>query len=371
MAPELIIPADLLPADGRFGCGPSKVPAAAVAALAERGRDLLGTSHRKPGVRGQVARLRRGIAELFSVPEGHEVLVANGGATAFWDMAVHGLIVERSRHEVFGEFSSKFAAAASKAPWLGDPQLVEAPYGQRPEPRATGEGVDVVALTHNETSTGVVADVLRPEGDALVLVDATSAAGGVAVDVAQADVYYYSPQKGLASEGGLVIAIASPAALARSDEVAGSGRYIPTILDLTTMVDNSRQEQTYNTPSITSIFLAAEQVDAMNEEGGLDAVAKRCTARAEEFYAWAEAREWASPFVEDPTARSPVVATIDLDGVAADDVNAVLRANGIVDTDSYRKLGRNQLRIGMFPAVDTADLEAYRACVDWIVERLA
>ncbi|HEX9765222.1 MAG TPA: phosphoserine transaminase [Nitriliruptorales bacterium] len=370
MAPDLSIPADLLPADGRFGCGPSKVPAAAVAALAARGTDLLGTSHRQPAVRQQVARLRRGVADLFSIPDGHEVLIANGGATAFWDMAAHGLIRRRSRHESFGEFSSKFAAAAARAPWLEDPDLVEAPPGQRPSVRATGEGVDVVGLTHNETSTGVATEILRPSGDALVLVDATSGAGGLPVDVAETDVYYFSPQKGLAAEGGLVIAIASPAALERIDEIAASGRYVPAFLDLATVVDNSRKEQTYNTPSIATIFLAAEQVDAMNAEGGLETVAKRCAARAESFYAWALERPWAAPFVTDPDARSAVVATIDLDGVSADDVNAVLRANGIVDTDSYRKLGRNQLRIGMFPAVDTDDLEAYRACVDWIVERL-
>ena len=370
MAPQLTIPGDLLPADGRFGCGPSKVPASAVAALAAHGTDLLGTSHRQSAVKGQVERLRTGIADLFSLPAGYEVVVANGGATAFWDMATFGLIRQRSRHESFGEFSSKFATAVARTPWLDDPDLVEAPAGERPMPRASGEDVDVVALTHNETSTGVATAVVRPDGDALVLVDATSAAGGLPVDIADADVYYFSPQKGLAGDGGLVIAIVSPRALDRIEEIATSGRHIPAFLDLATIVDNSRKQQTYNTPSIATILLAAEQVDALLAEGGLDAVATRCATRAQSFYAWAEDRPWANPFVREAAARSAVVATIDLDGVSADDVNGVLRANGIVDTDSYRKLGRNQLRIGMFPAVDTSDLEAYRACVDWIVERL-
>ena len=370
MASELTIPDDLKPSDGRFGCGPSKVRSEAVAALADVADDLLGTSHRKPTVKREVARLQEGLTELFRVPEGYEVVLANGGATAFWDMATFGLIRQRSRHESFGEFSSKFAAAVAHAPWLDDPDVVEAPAGERPTPRASGEGVDAVALTHNETSTGVATEIVRPPGEALVLVDATSAAGGLPVAVSETDVYYFSPQKGLAGEGGLVIAIVSPAALARIEEIAASSRHIPAFLDLATIVENSRKQQTYNTPSITSIVLAAEQVDGMRAEGGLDTVAKRCAVRAQSFYAWAEERPWAMPFVRDAAARSAVVATIDLDGVSADDVNAVLRANGIVDTDSYRKLGRNQLRIGMFPAVDTSDLEAYRACVDWIVERL-
>ena len=375
---DITIPADLLPADGRFGCGPSKVPVTALDALAMTGRELLGTSHRKARVKDQVARLRRGMAELFSLPDGYEVVLAPGGATAFWEMAAFGLVQQRARHYVFGEFSSKFAKATAKAPWLGDPDVVEAEVGTRPTPSPATD-VDVQALTHNETSTGVMMDVERPGSpgstpsgdDALVLVDATSGAGGLPVDPSAFDAYYFSLQKGFASEGGLAVALLSPAAIERVASIAASDRYVPTFFDLTTAIDNSRKDQTYNTPAISTVFLAAETVDWMNAEGGLDAMVELGRAKADHLYGWAEKRDWATPFVADAAARSLVVATIDLDdSVSADDVNAALRANGILDTDAYRKLGRNQLRVGMFPTVDLSDLQAYTACVDHVVEQL-
>jgi phosphoserine aminotransferase len=365
------IPTDLLPADGRFGCGPSKVRPEALAALAATGPDLLGTSHRKARVKDQVARLRRGMADLFSLPDGHEVLLTAGGATAFWEMAAFGIVQRRSRHYSFGEFSSKFAAVTAGAPFLDDPEVIEASVGSRPA-TSPAPDCDVQALTHNETSTGVMMDIVRPDDDALVLVDATSGAGGLPVDPAAFDAYYFSLQKGFGSEGGLAVVLASPALIERIERIGASDRWIPTFLSLTTAVTNSRQDQTYNTPAIATVFLAAETVDWMNAEGGLDAMVTGCRAKADHVYGWAEQRDWATPFVTDPDARSLVVATIDLDdAVSADDVNAALRANGILDTDSYRKLGRNQLRIGMFPAVDLADLQAYTACVDHVVANLA
>ena len=368
---DLLLPDDLKPRDGRFGCGPSKVPSAALARLAEVGDDLLGTSHRKPRVKDQVRRLQEGLRELFSLPQDHEVLLTLGGATAFWDAAAFGLVERRARHYVFGEFSSKFAKATAAAPWLEDPEVVEGEFGQAPSVAPAAEGVDVQALTHNETSTGVMQQVQRVD-DALVLVDATSGAAGLPVEVSQFDAYYFSLQKGLASEGGLTVALLSPAAVERIERIAASERYVPTFLDLATALDNSRKHQTYNTPSVSTVFLAAEQVDWCNETfGGLDGVVAAQREKSAVVYEWAQARDWASPFVTDADARSLVVATIDLDAeVSADEVNAVLRANGILDTDAYRKLGRNQLRIGMFPAVDRDDLEAYTACVDWIIERL-
>ena len=367
---DLAIPADLLPADGRFGCGPSKVRPEAVARLAEVAPTLLGTSHRKPAVKGQVGRLREGLAGLFGAPDGYEVLVTVGGATAFWEAAAFGLVQQRSRHYVFGEFSGKFAKATAAAPWLDAPDVVEATPGTRPQASAA-EGCDVQAFTHNETSTGVMQDPQRLD-DALVVVDATSGAGGLPVDLADTDVYYFSLQKGFASEGGLVCAFLSPRAIERIEAIAASDRYVPTFLDLATALDNSRKDQTYNTPSVSTVFLAAEQVDWMRASyGDLDGVVAAQRAKADHLYGWASDRDFASPFVTDVDARSLVVATIDLDeAVSADQVNAVLRANGVLDTDAYRKLGRNQLRVGMFPAIDAADLVAYTACVDWIVERL-
>jgi phosphoserine aminotransferase len=371
VAPELTIPAELLPADGRFGCGPSKVRPDAVTKLAEVAGTLLGTSHRKPAVKREVQRLQESMADLFGLPDGYEVLLTLGGATAFWESAAFGLVERRSRHYTFGEFSSKFAKATAAAPWLEDPDVVAADPGTRPEASAAPEGVDVQAFTHNETSTGVMQEPVRTD-DALVLVDATSGAGGLPVDLTRTDVYYFSLQKGFASEGGLTVALVSPAAIERIGSIAASGRYVPTFLDLKTALDNSRQHQTYNTPSVSTVFLAAEQVDWMRTTfGDLDGVVAAQRAKADHVYRWAIDRPWASPFVTVEAARSLVVATIDLDDVVqADDVNAVLRANGVLDTDAYRKLGRNQLRIGMFPAVDAADLEAYTASVDWVVQEL-
>ncbi|HSK24838.1 MAG TPA: phosphoserine transaminase [Egicoccus sp.] len=369
--PDLVIPADLLPADGRFGCGPSKVRPQALARLAEVGDQLLGTSHRQARVKDQVRRLQQGLGTLFGAPDGYEVLLTVGGATAFWDAAAFGLVEQRARHYVFGEFSGKFAAATAAAPWLAAPDVVEAPAGARP--RATpAEDCDVQAFTHNETSTGVMQDPQRVD-DALVLVDATSGAGGLPVDLAQTDVYYFSLQKGFASEGGLLAAFVSPDATERIAAISAGDRYVPAFLDLTTALDNSRKHQTYNTPGVATVFLAAEQVDWMIETfGGLDGVVAEQRRKSDAIYGWADARAWATPFVADVDARSLVVATIDLDDtISADEVNAVLRANGILDTDAYRKLGRNQLRVGMFPAVDRADVEAYTACVDHVVERLA
>jgi phosphoserine aminotransferase len=370
VAPDLKIPADLLPVDGRFGSGPSKVPPGAMGRLATVGADLLGTSHRKPPLKDLVKRLQDGLGQLFTLPDGYEVVLANGGATAFWEMAAFGLIDRASQHYVFGEFSSKFAKAADAAPWLADPVEVVADFGARPTLVANAD-VDVQALTHNETSTGVKMDVRRPDDDALVVVDATSGAGGLPVDLTQTDVYYFSLQKGFASEGGLVVAICSPRAIERIEKIRATDRYIPTFLDLLTAVENSRKSQTYNTPAVSTLFLAAEQVDAMNAHGGLDAAVAGCRAKADHVYGWADDRAWASPFVAEADARSEVVATIDLDdAVGADDINAILRSNGVLDTDSYRKLGRNQLRIAMYPAITLEDIQAYTDSVDWVVDRL-
>lgn len=365
----LSLPPDLLPRDGRFGSGPSKVRPESLARLAEIGDGILGTSHRQARVKDQVARLSSGLRDLFRAPESYELLLAVGGATAFWESLAFGFIEHRSRHYAFGEFSGKFANVTRAAPWLDDPDVLTAPPGERPELRPA-PGCDVQAVTHNETTTGVVQPVRRID-DALVVVDATSAAGALSVDLEQADAYYFSLQKSFASDGGLTAAFVSPAGVARIEAVAASDRYIPTFLDLQTALDNSRKNQTYNTPAVATVVLAAEQVDWMLATfGDLDGVAAEQDRKASLIYGWAEERAWARPFVADPAARSAVVATIDLDdSVSADDINATLRANGILDTDAYRKLGRNQLRVAMFPAIDRADLEAYTACVDWIVER--
>jgi phosphoserine aminotransferase len=366
---DIIVPDELRPADGRFGSGPSKVPQEAVARLAAAAPTLLGTSHRKPAVKDLVRRIRAGLAAYFGLPDGYEVVLGNGGATAFWDVAVHTLIAERSAHAVFGEFSSKFAAATAAAPFLGDPVVVEADPGTHPRLDAVAD-VDAYALTHCETSTGVAMPVRRP-GPGLVLVDATSAAGGIAFDPAEADAYYFSPQKGFASEGGLWLALLSPAAIARLHDVQASGRYVPASLDLAIALDNSRADQTYNTPAIATLFLLAEQVDALNAAGGLAAVAAACRAKADVLYAWAAASDYATPFVADPAQRSPVVCTIDLaDSVPADAVNAALRSNGILDTDAYRKLGRNQLRVAVFPAVDADDVRRLTGAVDHVAAAL-
>ena len=333
---------------------------------------LLGTSHRRPPVKRLVARVREEVASLLDLPDGYEVVLGNGGTTAFWDTAAFGLIRQRSRHASFGEFSSKFVTVARRAPWLNEPSVAEAPPGSAPVLSAEA-GIDAYALTHNETSTGVLAPVVRPPGadpDALVLVDATSAAGGAPVDPGEFDVYYFAPQKCFASDGGLWLAAMSPAALERVAEIAASDRYVPAFLDLGIAVENSRLEQTYNTPAIATLILLAEQLDWMNTSGGLAWSAARSATSAAHLYGWAEARDFTTPYVADPALRSPLVATIDFDGVDADTIAKVLRANGIVDTESYRKLGRNQLRIAMYPAVDPDDVVALTHCIDFIVDRL-
>ena len=365
------IPTALLPEDGRFGCGPSRVSSAALEELTRLGRTVLGTSHRQEPVRAEVRALREGLHALLGAPADHEVLVTVGGATAFWDAAVFGLVERSSQHYVFGEFSGKFASAVRSAPWLADPVVVKAEPGSRPLPVAAPAEVDVHAWTHNETSTGVMQDVRRLD-DALVVVDGTSAAGGLPVDLSQVDVYYFSLQKGFASDGGVVVAIVSPRAIERIERIGASGRYVPAFLDLGLVLENSRKDQTYNTPAIATVVMARVQVERMlAAHGSLDGVVAAQREKADHLYTWAEARSWARPFVSDPEARSLVVATVDLEDVDADQVNATLRANGIVDTDAYRKLGRNQLRIGMFPAVPLADLQAFTACVDHVVGQLA
>ncbi|SHF71140.1 phosphoserine transaminase [Geodermatophilus nigrescens] len=367
------IPADLLPADGRFGCGPSKVRPEALQALASDGAGLMGTSHRQAPVKSLVAQVREGLGELFSLPEGYQVVLGNGGSTAFWDVATFGLVRRRSAHGTYGEFSAKFASAIAEAPFLEEPVVAAAAPGSLALPEGQ-PGVDAYAWAHNETSTGVMAPVVRPAGaddDALVLVDATSGAGGLPVDVAQADVYYFAPQKSFASDGGLWIALMSPAALARVAEITASGRWIPGFLDLATAVDNSAKDQTYNTPAVATLFLLADQVRWMLGLGGLDGAVARSRESSGRLYGWAEASPYATPFVADPAHRSLVVGTVDLDGsVDAAAVARTLRANGVVDVEPYRKLGRNQLRVGMFPAVDPDDVSALTACVDFVVERL-
>ena len=366
----LTIPRDLLPADGRFGSGPSKVRPEAVRALASVAESYLGTSHRQKTVREQVRRLRDGIAELFRLPDGYEVVLSNGGTTAFWDAATFGLIRNRAQFASFGEFGAKFATAAADAPFLGEPTVHTAPPGTTAALVAE-EGVDVYATPHNETSTGVVAPIAGVAGadeGSLLLVDATSAAGAIEVDLAQTDVYYFAPQKVFAADGGIWLALMSPAALARISEIRASGRYLPAFLDLGTAVEQSRLQQTYNTPALATIFLAAEQVEWILGHGGLAWAAKRSAESAAILYGWADRAPLATPFVADPALRSPVVATIDFDpSVDAAALAATLRANGIVDTEPYRKLGRNQLRIAMFPAVDPADIEALTACIDYVL----
>ena len=367
---NLTIPAELKPADGRFGCGPSKVRWEQVAALADKGAAVLGTSHRQPPVKALVRRLREGLSELFGLPEGYEVVLGSGGTTAFWDAAAFGLVRERALHLSYGEFSSKFATVTRGAPFLADPVVVSSEPGDAPEPTSE-ESCDLVAWAHNETSTGVMVPVQRPDGDALVAIDATSAAGGLPMRAADVDVYYFAPQKCFASDGGLWVALCSPAALDRIAEIGSSDRWVPEFLSLTTALTNSRIDQTYNTPAVATLFLFAHQLDWMLTNGGLDWCTTRTADSSSRLYRWAETREFATPFVADPAKRSHVVGTVDFaDEVDAAAVAATLRANGIVDTEPYRKLGRNQLRVGMFPAVDPEDVTALTACVDWVVERL-
>ena len=370
--PQITIPADLLPADGRFGCGPSKVRPEAVAALVAAAPDYLGTSHRQARVQFEVGALRNGLAELLALPDGYEVLLGNGGTTSFWDAATFGLIDQRSQHLRFGEFSSKFAEAVAATPHLKEPSFLFADPGTHPLPVADPE-VDAYCLTHNETSTGVAMPLQRPEGaEGLVLVDATSAAGGLRVDVEEVDVYYFAPQKCLASDGGLWLAAVSPAGIERIERIAASDRWVPASLDLGIALENSRKDQTYNTPALATIFLANQQVDWINQQGGLEWAATRCDTSAATIYGWAEASAYATPFVADPDQRSHVVATIDLDEAVVDAnvVSKVLRANGIVDTESYRKLGRNQLRIALFPAIEPDDVAQLTRCIDHVVAAL-
>ncbi len=367
----LTIPADLMPADGRFGCGPSKVRPEQLAAVASAA-DVMGTSHRQQPVKSLVGQIRAGLRELFTLPDGYEVVLGNGGTTAFWDAAAFGLVRQRALHLTYGEFSSKFAAVTRGAPFLADPVVVSAEPGDAPQPSGDSS-CDLVAWAHNETSTGVMVPVTRPSGsgDGLVAIDATSGAGGLPVDVRDADVYYFAPQKSFASDGGLWVALMSPAALQRVREIGASDRWVPEFLSLTTAVDNSGKDQTYNTPAVATLLMFAQQIEWMLGNGGLDWATARTADSAARLYGWAEASDYAAPFVTDPAKRSHVVGTVDLDeAVDAAAVSKVLRANGIVDTEPYRKLGRNQLRIGMFPAVEPSDVEALTRCVDWVTERL-
>jgi phosphoserine aminotransferase len=369
----LTLPADLLPRDGRFGSGPSKVRPEQVEYLASLGTTVLGTSHRQAPVKNLVGAVREGISELFGLPEGYEVVLGNGGSTAFWDIAAFGLVRERAQHLSFGEFSSKFASVTHNAPFLGDSTVIKAEPGTLAAPQAEAE-VDVYAWPHNETSTGVMAPVKRVAGadeGSLVLIDATSGAGGLPVDVTESDVYYFGPQKCFAADGGLWLAVFSPAALARVDEIAATGRWVPDFFSLPTAIDNSRKNQTYNTPAVGTLALLKAQLEWINGHGGLDWAVKRTADSSGRLYDWAERTAYTTPYVADPAARSQVVATIDFsDDVDAAAVAKTLRANGVVDVEPYRKLGRNQLRVATFPAVEPDDVSALIACVEHIVERL-
>jgi phosphoserine aminotransferase len=383
---QLTIPAELKPADGRFGCGPSKVRPEALARLASEGAALMGTSHRQKPVKALVGEIRDGLRALFSAPDGYEVALGNGGATAFWDAAACGLIERRSLHLTYGEFSSKFAQVAREAPFLAEPEVIAAEPGDAPSPAQVdaapaGGGVDALAWAHNETSTGVMVPVQRPAGagEALVLIDATSGAGGLPVDVAQADAYYFAPQKSFAADGGLWVALLSPAAQERIAALAGANgiggpahpRWIPQFLSLSTALENALKDQTYNTPAVATLFLLADQIRWMLDGGGLDWCVSRTTASSTHLYEWAQRTSYTTPFVADPAKRSLVVGTIDFEeGVDAAAVAKTLRGNGIVDTEPYRKLGRNQLRVGMFPAVEPPDVQALTSCIEWVVERL-
>jgi phosphoserine aminotransferase len=372
--PDIPLPDDILPRDGRFGCGPSRIRPDAIDMLNGSAGHFLGTSHRQATVQFKVSELRNGLAEMFALPDGYEVLLGNGGTTAFWDIATFGLINDRSQHLHFGEFSSKFGKAVAAAPHLGEPEIISAEPGDHPIPVASA-GIDAYCLTHNETSTGVAMPLHRPAGadeNALVLVDATSAAGGLRFNPSETDVYYFAPQKCLASDGGLWLAACSPRAIERIEQIAASDRWVPAFFDLGIALENSRKDQTYNTPALTTLFLAAEQVRWINENGGLEFSAGRCDRSAATIYEWAEAHPLATPFVTAPEKRSHVVATIDFDeSVDAATVAAVLRDNGILDTEPYRKLGRNQLRVALFPAIDPEDVAALTLCIEYVIEQLA
>ena len=364
------LPSEFIPGDGRFGCGPSKVRPEQIQAIVDGSESVIGTSHRQPAVKNVVGSIREGLSDLFSLPEGYEIILSLGGATAFWDAATFGLIEKKSGHLSFGEFSSKFAKASKLAPWLDEPEIVTAETGDAPAPQAF-EGADVIAWAHNETSTGAMVPVLRPEGSegSLVAIDATSGAGGLPVDINNADVYYFSPQKCFASDGGLWLAAMSPAALERIEKINASDRFIPEFLNLQTAVDNSLKNQTYNTPAVATLLMLENQVKWMNSNGGLDGMVARTTASSSALYNWAEAREETSPYVADAAKRSLVVGTIDFDdSIDAAVIAKILRANGILDTEPYRKLGRNQLRIGMFPAIDSTDVEKLTGAIDFILD---
>jgi len=365
-----VIPASIRPSDGRFGSGPSKVRPEQVEALARVGSSLLGTSHRQPAVVGLVSRVRNALSELFELPEGYEVLLGNGGATAFWDAACFGLVDQKALHLVYGEFTRKFADCTNSAPFLDDSLVIEASPGDAPAP-VSDPSADIIAWAQNETSTGVMVPVVRPAdaGDSLVIIDGTSAAGGLPLDASQSDVYYFAPQKGLASDGGLWLALASPAAIERIESIAASGRWTPPFLSLKIALDSSRKDQTYNTPAIATLFMLAEQLDWMNDLGGLAGCVARTTRSSDYLYGWADASHYAEPFVADIAKRSLVVGTIDLDdSIDGDRVASVLRSNGILDVEPYRKLGRNQLRVAIFPAIEPSDVEALTACIDWVVD---
>ena len=371
---DITIPSDLLPVDGRFGAGPSRIRSEQMSALAAVGGSLMGTSHRQKPVKAQVARVRVGLGELFSLPEGYEVVLGNGGSTAFWEIATFSLIRDRAQFLTFGEFGSKFASSAKAAPFLGEQSVIKSETGDAPT-FAPEPGIDAYCTPHNETSTGVAVTPKRPAGidaDALVMIDATSGAGGLAVDISETDVYYFAPQKCFGSDGGLFIAIMSPKAIARAEEIKASGRYIPAFLDLMTAIENSRLDQTYNTPSIATLFLMGEQIDWFNSNGGLKWCTERTAESANALYDWAEASSFASPYVTDPAKRSHVVATIDFDeSIDATVIAKVLRANGIVDTEPYRKLGRNQLRVSVFPAVAPSDVRQLIRSIDYVVSELS
>jgi phosphoserine aminotransferase len=368
-ASSLEIPEKLKPVDGRFGAGPSKVRPAQLDHLAERGLALMGTSHRQAPVRAVVGRVREGLRELFSLPDGYEVALGNGGTTAFWDALAFGMVRQRALHLVYGEFSAKFAKVTQGAPFLDDSVVVETEPGDAPAPSSDARS-DVVAWAHNETSTGVMVPVSRPDGDALVLIDATSGAGGLPVDIADVDAYYFAPQKSFASDGGLWLALLSPAAIERIEEIAASGRWIPDFLSIATALENSRKDQTYNTPAVATLLLLADQIDWMLENGGLDWCVTRTRESSSRLYGWAEERPYTRPFVADPAKRSQVIGTIDFsEDVDAAAIATTLRANGIVDVEPYRKLGRNQLRVAMFPAIEPDDVQALTVCIDWVVER--
>lgn len=369
---SLTIPADIKPADGRFGCGPSKVRPEQLQNLVDVGASVFGTSHRQKPVKDVVARVRTGLAELFALPDGYEVVLGNGGTTAFWDAAAFGLIENKSLHLTYGEFSSKFAKVAQSNPFIDDPIVVTADPGSAPDPMCDPEA-DLIAWAHNETSTGVAVPVVRPSGanGKLIAIDATSGAGGLPVDMADCDVYYFAPQKAFAADGGLWLAIMSPEAIARVEKIKASGRWTPESLSLPVALDNSRKDQTYNTPALATLLLLADQIEWMNAGGGLKWTTERTKDSSNRLYSWAEASEYATPFVSEPALRSQVVGTIDFaESVDAAAVAKVLRANGIVDTEPYRKLGRNQLRVGMFPAIDPADVSALTECIDWVVGKL-